>query len=70
MASFLSPASPRQLPVLLRGEPASVLGWVEHWLGAGLGRTLELLRQRKAAAKDSIGQTSTAEAPSSVGHVT
>ena len=43
MASFLSPASPRQLPVLLRGEPASVRGWVEHWSNARLALCLGVI---------------------------
>jgi len=43
MASFLSPASPRQLPVLLRGEPASVRGWVEHWSYARLALCLGVI---------------------------
>lgn len=36
MAATLSSASPRQLPVLLRGEPTSVRGWVEQWSNARL----------------------------------
>jgi hypothetical protein len=43
MPSFLSPASPRQLPLLLRGEPASVRGWVEHWSNARLALCLGVI---------------------------
>ena len=43
MTTTLSPASPRQLPVLLRGEPASVRGWVEHWSNARLALCLGVI---------------------------
>ena len=43
MASFLSPASPRQLPVLLRGQPAAVRGWIEHWSNARLALCLGVI---------------------------
>jgi hypothetical protein len=43
MTTTLSPASPRQLPVLLRGEPTSVRGWVEHWSNARLALCLGVI---------------------------
>jgi hypothetical protein len=43
MASFLSPASPRQLPLLLRGEPATVRVWVERSSNARLAFCLGVI---------------------------
>jgi hypothetical protein len=43
MTTTLSPASPRQLPVLLRGEPASVRVWVEHSSNARLAFCLVVI---------------------------